>query len=102
MRFVDKLVKIKRKEWPKLRDLYSTHLSDSHIGYYTLDNYIRWLTQDSKVKNIAIYCLNGDFSDGTFVAVVSLFCENVQRLNSYRMLVQYYVGSLSRIHRHFK
>lgn len=71
MKIIDKLVKMSKAEWFIIRDLYYPYRSTSHIGYSTLDNYIRWFEKDPKVDHIAVYCLNGEYVDGTFVAIVS-------------------------------
>lgn len=66
----DKLVKIERKNWPKLRDLYSSHDPNTILGYSVVENYIKWFEKDPKHQNVVFYCLNGDWNDGTFVAIV--------------------------------
>lgn len=72
-RMTDQLVEIERKDWPKLKNLYTPDGSRSYIAYTTIDNYIRWFEQDPNVKDIKFLCLNGDFSDGTFVVTVGTF-----------------------------
>lgn len=68
----DEIVEISRAEWPQLRDMYKSRLPEV-IGYYVSDTYIRWFEKDSKIENLKVFCLNGDYSDGTFVAVVSKY-----------------------------
>lgn len=63
-------VEIDRDDLIALKNLYLSDGSKSYIGYTTLDNYIRWFQQDPSVKHIKVFCLNGDFSDGTFVITV--------------------------------
>lgn len=58
-----------------LRDLYKSNGPKRYIGYMTLNNYAQWLEKDPNVKHIHIYCLNGDFTDGTFVLTVSVYCN---------------------------
>lgn len=67
----DRLVEINRKEWPALRNLYAAKGSSRYIAYMTISNYIRWFDEDPNLENIQFYCLNGDYSDGTFVVIVS-------------------------------
>lgn len=67
----DQLIEISRKDWPKLSALYESEGSRGYIGYFTVNNYIRWFEQDPNVKYVNFYCLNGDFSDGAFVVTVS-------------------------------
>lgn len=66
----DNLVEINRSDLPKLRDLYLINWPENMEGYYTVDNFIRWLEKKSTIKHLTFYCLNGDWSDGTFVAIV--------------------------------
>lgn len=68
---INELVEIERSELPLLRDLFLLNWPEHMIGYYTVDNFIRWYEKDSQIKNLVIYSLNGDWSDGTFVAIVS-------------------------------
>lgn len=68
----DKLVEILFDDLPKLRDLYLPDWPKNMMGYSTIDNYINWLQLDSNIKHLHIYSLNGDWSDGTYVIVVSL------------------------------
>lgn len=62
---------ITKADLPKLRDLYLQDWPENCIGYYTLNNFIRWLDKDPNIENLRFYCLNGDFSDGTFAIFVS-------------------------------
>lgn len=71
---IDCLVEIKRKDLIILKNMYkSTKVgSRTHIAYETIDTFIRWLEKDPKASSyIKFYCLNGDFSDGTFIVTVS-------------------------------
>lgn len=67
----DNLVEIERHKWPLLRDLYAPHSPVTFIGHNLVANFIRWTKQDPDIANIALYCLNEDWSDGTFAATVS-------------------------------
>lgn len=66
----DKLVEIEFKDLQNLKNLYIPDGTKSYIAYTTIDNYIRWIEQDPNVKLVKFFCLNGDFSDGTFVVTV--------------------------------
>lgn len=68
----DRLVEIERKDLPSLKNLYNPDGSKSYIAFTTIDNYMRWFEQDPNVKHIKVFCLNGDFSDGTFVLTVCI------------------------------
>lgn len=68
---VDKLVEINRVDLSQLRDLYLVNWPVNLLGYYTVDNFIRWIEKDLTIKNLIFYSLNGDWSDGTFVAIVN-------------------------------
>lgn len=63
-------MKIERENWPKLRDLYSPRDPNTFLGHCAVENYIQWFVKDPSIENISIYCLNDDWSDGTFVAIV--------------------------------
>lgn len=65
------LVEIGRKEWSTLLDLYKPDGIEYNISYTTIYNYIRWFEQNPNIQHVKFYCLNGDFSDGTFVITVS-------------------------------
>lgn len=69
----DHLTEINRAELPRLRDLYSKPSSvyKSDIAYITIDSYIRCFQKYPNTENITFYCLNSDFSHGTFVVTVS-------------------------------
>lgn len=78
----DHLVEINRSELPQLRDLYLVNWPENMQGYYTVDNFIRWFEKKPIIKNLVFYCLNGDWSDGTFVAIVNNKFVAVSRINS--------------------
>lgn len=65
----DKLVEIKPEHWQMLRDIFQPIDSMNYLSRCLLDYYIRWLEQDSNSLDIVLYSLNGDWSDGTFLAV---------------------------------
>lgn len=60
----------------ELRALQKLYLQDwpKHcVGYFWLDNYLRWLDKDPQLKHLAFYTLNGDWRrDGLFLLVVRL------------------------------
>ncbi|XP_055838916.1 uncharacterized protein LOC129906945 [Episyrphus balteatus] len=63
------LIPVPSDELTKLRDLYLKDWPQNCVGYYTLDNFIRWLQKDPQIKALAILTLNNDDwrTDGTFV-----------------------------------
>lgn len=68
----DELIEISSSEWTTLRDMYLRDWPMHIVGYYTLDNYVRWNQIQSTIKQLHIYLLNGDWQqDGTFVVVVN-------------------------------
>lgn len=70
----DRLVEIPVEDLSKLRNLYKSSQNDgrTHIAYGSIDIYMRWLELDPTATTyIKFYCLNGDFSDGTFIVIVS-------------------------------
>lgn len=74
-KMVDKITEINIKDLPLLRDLYKLDSSDkskNYTTYITIDTYIRWFQQGLDINCVKFYCLNGNFTRGTFVVVVSL------------------------------
>lgn len=72
MAVADLLVEMTRKDLKILKKLYALNgTPQNYVSYTTIDNYIRWFERDSHLKHIKIYCFNGNFSDGTFVIIVS-------------------------------
>lgn len=69
----DQLIEIDREKWPILQNLFKSNRSLGYLGYMTIGNYIGFFDQDPNVKHVKIYCLNGEFSDGTFVITVMYF-----------------------------
>lgn len=65
----DQLVEIERDYWSALRDLYSPENPEDYLSYCLFDYYIRCLEQEPESVDIAFYSLNGDWSDGTFLAL---------------------------------
>jgi hypothetical protein len=68
---MDQLIEIPKDSLVQLRDLFKKDWPKNHVGFYTVDNYIRWLQKEGEIKNLKIYSLNGDWSDGTFLVVVT-------------------------------
>lgn len=68
-------------EWPELRDLFKKDWPNNALPYHLIENFLEWRKKDSEYvdKNIEINCLNGDWTDGTFYALVRLYiwyCNN--------------------------
>lgn len=90
------LVKIPKENWSELRDLFKVNWPDNILGYSTIDNYYRWNQKDSDIKNLVIYSLNGDWSDGTYIVIVShwyLFNDNFYNV----YMFYFYSGYLGQI-----
>ncbi|XP_055304585.1 uncharacterized protein LOC129569590 isoform X2 [Sitodiplosis mosellana] len=64
----NRLVKIESEKWSSLKSLYA-ETPETILGLTTISNYIRWMQKDGLIDNLAIYSLNGDWSDGTFAVV---------------------------------
>lgn len=62
---------IPRADLTKLRDLLLQDWPKHVVGYHTVDNFVRWYEQDPDYPDATIYCLDGDWSDGTYVILVS-------------------------------
>lgn len=70
---VDILTEIDKKDLHLLWRLYKLDGVESYTRrtYITIDTYIRWFNQNPDLENIHFYCINGNFSNGTFVVTVS-------------------------------
>lgn len=68
----DKICEISPEKWAELRDLFQPDWPKNIYAYNLLQNYIHWVEKDPNIKNLKVYSLNGDWSDGTFVVVVSI------------------------------
>lgn len=67
----DFVVEIVQKERHILRDLYAQNKKEHYLAYATIENFIQLIDQNQNEKHVKLFCLNGDFSDGTFIAIVS-------------------------------
>lgn len=71
----NKLTQINQKDFPILKNLYNPNDPKTYTGHSTVDTYIRWFQQNphdtEKNDKIKFYCLNDDFSRGTFAITVS-------------------------------
>lgn len=65
------LIPVPQSELTTLRDLYLRDWPKNCVGYYTLDNFIRWLKKDPHIKALSILTLNNNDwrTDGTFVLI---------------------------------
>lgn len=52
-----------------LRNIFQPNISKNYLSSSLLDYYIRWLEQSPESLDIVLYSLNGDWSDGTFLAL---------------------------------
>lgn len=79
-KMTDRLVEIQCSDLPALKKLYTPDGSKSYIGCMTIDNYTQVLAKNPEEnKSIKFYCLNGDFSDGTFIVTVcTLLCLSIE------------------------
>lgn len=89
----DQLIEIDREKWPILQNLFKSNRSLGYLGYMTIGNYIGFFDQDPNVKHVKIYCLNGEFSDGTFVITVMYFITSCWI--SPNNLIKYHVRRIS-------
>lgn len=85
----NQLVKVNHADWPALRDLYRSDWPEHFLGFSTVDTFIRWTEQQPDIKNLAIYSLNGNWADGTFVCVVNIYLKKVIKVITfiYRFLL---------------
>lgn len=68
----EKICEIPVEKWTELRDLFLPDWPKNIYAFNLLENYINWIKKDPNIKNLKIYSLSGDWSDGTFVVVVSI------------------------------
>lgn len=70
---MDNLVEIDVEDLQKLKTIFSSNdCNRSFLAYMTIDNHIRWFQHNPDIKFVRFFCLNGDFTDGTFVVAVSI------------------------------
>lgn len=70
----DRLIEVPRADLQRLRDLYLPDWPLHIAGYSVVETCVRWIRQHGAERAsrwFEIYSLNGDWSDGTFVCVVS-------------------------------
>lgn len=68
----DKLITCPEEYRKSLRDLYLYEWPKNAFGYYTVHNYIQLCERNKDFeKHSKIYCVNGDWTDGTFIYVVN-------------------------------
>ncbi|XP_053661853.1 uncharacterized protein LOC128711012 [Anopheles marshallii] len=66
----DRLVEIPRNDWEEWRDLYKRDWPRHEIAFNLVQNYIDWSKRDRKIKDLALYSLNGTWREnGTFVII---------------------------------
>lgn len=66
----DKLVEIPQYSLIKLRNMFKANWPKNITAYYLIENYMEWLEKVNNIKNLKIYCLNGEWrKDGTFVII---------------------------------
>lgn len=83
----NKLVKIERHDWPALRDLFAPNSPTTFVPHNLVDNFIRWTDEQPDFPSLIFYSLNGDWSDGTFTAIVSLSDQYPFRTEIHRCIV---------------
>lgn len=67
----DQIVEVERENWTNLRNFFLKDWPNNVVGYYTIDNFIKWTEKEPNTKNLHIYSLNGDWTDGTFAVIVN-------------------------------
>lgn len=70
----DHLVEMQQEDLRILKEMHAAKDgSKTSIAFITIDIYMQWIEKDpNESKDIKFYCLNGDFSDGTFIVMVSI------------------------------
>lgn len=73
---LNKLVKIPTHHWKELRDMYLRDWPKNMVGYYTVNNYIKWIEKRPSMidnGNFTFLSLNNDWQDGTFIITVYIY-----------------------------
>lgn len=68
-----RLTQISVNDWPQLRDKFLADWPTHSLGYYTVDNFIKWKSQDPSYNDVTFYSLDDDWSDGTVLIIVRCF-----------------------------
>lgn len=73
MKLKNFLLEIPVADWPVLRDMYTDNWPSNYSTYFAIDNGIKLKQMDPVEynKEVQMYSLNGDWSDGTFILLVS-------------------------------
>lgn len=66
----DRITEISSTDWITLRNKYLINWPQHCLGYYSIDNYIKWIRRNPQINDLAFYALNGDWMDGTFAIIV--------------------------------
>lgn len=72
----DRLVRINPEDLELLKNLYEGCDVQSYVSYMTIKNHIQWIEVNQKSKEVNFFALNGDFTDGTFIVIVSITIIN--------------------------
>lgn len=57
----DHLVEVPQYSLIKLRNMFKQNWPKHCVAFSLIDNYMVWLEKVSNIKNLKIYCLNGEF-----------------------------------------
>uniref|UniRef100_A0A6M2DSQ1 Hipothetical protein n=1 Tax=Xenopsylla cheopis TaxID=163159 RepID=A0A6M2DSQ1_XENCH len=96
----NKLVEVPVDDWKKLRDLFKSNWPRHVLPYLAIENFERLKT--THLPSTKIFCLNGDWSDGTFILKdgrqITMYTlqESCQRLYEALMLYDWSEGSAQR------
>lgn len=73
----EKFTRLGIKDWPRLQLLYKEEWPKYIVPYYLIQNYISWHAKDEAYvdENVQLVCLENDWSDGTFLLLVSFFFD---------------------------
>lgn len=90
----NRLIEIDRIDLPCLQSHYSRNGENkTFLAYLVIDNYIRWFKDYPNIEGVKFFCLNGNFSDGTFVVTVRIpfFFLRKLNLNNYKKIRNKYI-----------
>lgn len=69
----DILQPIPDEKLPELKQLFLKDWPTTSYVYNLIDSCMQWRKIAPRENNVAFYCPNGDFTDGTFVAIMKVF-----------------------------
>lgn len=74
---------IESTDWLRLRDKFLINWPVNAMGYYTIDNFIKWKRIDASYVDCIFYALDGDWDDGTVLILVDASTSRQKSLKTF-------------------